>query len=183
MRCCVRWPRTPTCGLSENGARRSIAVIGVDTSVSTCPQGSQWCYGAMTQMLVLRHPRLQVSDAVGVAERQQLDELAVRVADEDRDLDVRLREHLAAIFGDARAHVGHVAGQRDVSETGFVHGPRHRRPSMRRRRVMDELENESVAAQVTDRAGERLLEPEQLGGHGIGGRHLPPELEAEKLLV
>src|SRR4051812_14771134 len=32
IRCCVRWPRTPTLGLSEKGARRRTALGALSTS-------------------------------------------------------------------------------------------------------------------------------------------------------
>src|SRR5512132_993465 len=44
-------------------------------------------------------------EVLPVAHRQQLEELAVWIANEDPDADVGVGEHLAAVFGDPYAHL------------------------------------------------------------------------------
>src|SRR4051812_36900749 len=62
MRCCVRWPRAPTRGLSENGARRR-------TAPASAPPSSTRLALSVSADLVLdclddRGSRLPVGDAV-----------------------------------------------------------------------------------------------------------------------
>ena len=126
--------------------------------------------------------RLPDTEALRVAEGQELEQLTVGVAYEQRATDIGIGEHLTAELGDPRDDPLEIAAQRHVRESGIVHRSRGVRTS-RCSREVQELEHEPVALEVERGHAQRGLEPEQADGGVVGRLQLTDLLELEELDV
>src|SRR5581483_19328 len=135
---------------------------------------------ASSPLLTLARSR---REPVAVRHRQELEELAVGIAHEDRDVDVGVGEDLAAELDHAGARGGDVVdAERDVGETRLVHHPLvgGRRAEVG---VVQQFEHEAVAAQVRAGRTDRRPQSQQPVGRVVGHLEVEPGLEAERLDV
>ena len=93
-------------------------------------------------------------------------------------------QDLAAVFGDAREHTFEVVGgDRDVGEPGLVHDALAPLGLRTGRGELHQLEHEAVAHEVDGRHPHRRRHAQHRAGEVVGHLELPPEREAEQLLV
>src|SRR5205807_7529733 len=108
-------------------------------SSSSCSSGTR---GRSTKAL-----RRAGVELLPVAHRQELDQLAVGVADEDPESDVGVGEDLTPVAGDASAHALDVVdAEGDMGEARLVHHALAR--GLGPAREVQQLEDEPVAAEV-----------------------------------
>ena len=106
-------------------------------------------------------------------------ELAVGVADEEREADVAVLDDLAAVLRGLRGGCPHVVDRdRQVREPGLGHRARGERRGRAGRRVVDELEDEAVEREVRRGDAERRVEAVELRVALVGRSDLVPEPEA-----
>jgi len=114
------------------------------------------------------------------ADGQELEQLAVGVPDEKGGTNVTLLDNLSAVLDRLCRDLPYVLDRNgQVGETGLVHASPRKGSHRARRRVVHQLEDETIQGQIRGGHSERGLEATEFGCWLVGWCDLVPGTEPE----